>query len=135
VPRVILTLHEPGFQNVVGKYLPASFSSYEGGQPSDTLASTIQALSSPQGALSAMAGASDNSTLSNLAYSEGFETAKSFAVNGLSRLGFAIQYASDKLAGHVADNTVSEADGSYYRQWFAQGLGDAEALVAQAIAS
>lgn len=82
-----------------------------------------------------MAGTASNSTLSNLAYSEGFETAKTFATNDLSRLGFAIQYMSDKLAGHIADITVNEADGGSYREWFSTGLGDAEALVAQAIAS
>jgi len=69
----------------------------------------------------------------SIGYSEGFETGRSFAGNNLSKLGFTNQFMSDKLADHIANKDVDASKGDYYKQWFAKGLADAEALVAQAI--
>jgi len=60
-------------------------------------------------------------------YSDGFNTAKIFASNGLSKLGFEGQYIEDSLRslGNIID--VGEQD--VYREWLRKGLADGEALV------
>lgn len=71
----------------------------------------------------------------SLGYSEGFDTGRTFAANNLSKVGFMFQLIEDKLADHVASKDIDEVKGDYYRSWFAKGLADAEALVAQAISA
>lgn len=71
----------------------------------------------------------------SLGYSEGFDTGRTFAANNLSKVGFVYQLIEDKLADHIANKDLDESKGDYYRSWFAKGLADAEALVAQAISA
>ena len=69
----------------------------------------------------------------SLGYSEGFDTGRTFAASNLSKVGFMFQLIEDKLADHVANKDIDESKVDYYRSWFAKGLADSEALVAQAI--
>ena len=57
-------------------------------------------------------------------YSNGFLTAKIFAANGLSKLGFEAQYVEDSLRslGEVVDRDV-------YREWHRKGLVDGETMI------
>ncbi|KAI0724054.1 glycoside hydrolase superfamily [Cerioporus squamosus] len=141
---------DPGwcFKAAVGKSLPSTFFSY-GGAPS-TDPSRIPALSdmvSEMGSPSYdMTSTSDETTTSTTAaasstpefglfpraiskgYSDGFLTAKIFALYGMSKLGFTGQYISDSLArlrGHIIEPGTEH----FYEQWFMEGLNDGEALV------
>lgn len=57
-------------------------------------------------------------------YSDGFLTAKIFAANGLSKLGFRGQYIEDSLRS--LGNTIDAANQDVYREWFRKGLADGE---------
>ncbi|RPD66317.1 glycoside hydrolase [Lentinus tigrinus ALCF2SS1-7] len=61
-------------------------------------------------------------------YSDGFLTAKIFALYGMSKLGFTGQYISDSLA-KLGDRVVQPGTEHYYWQWFMEGLNDGEALI------
>ncbi|KAI0748311.1 glycoside hydrolase superfamily [Daedaleopsis nitida] len=61
-------------------------------------------------------------------YSDGFLTAKIFALYGMSKLGFTGQYISDSLA-KLGGNVIEPGMEQYYEQWFMEGLSDGEALI------
>ena len=66
-------------------------------------------------------------------YADGFSTAKVFASNGLSKLGFVGQYISDSYEELLKDdsNGMSKEDPErdLYSTWFLTGLRDAEAQI------
>lgn len=80
-------------------------------------------------------GPSSSEQAISLGYSEGFETGRSFAARNLSKLGFISQFIEDSLAEHIGNQDIDPVEADYYRQWFAKGLADSEALVNQAIAA
>ena len=61
-------------------------------------------------------------------YSDGFLTAKIFALFGMSKLGFIGQYIRDSIAllGPVVLEPGTE---HYYEHWFKAGLADGEKLI------
>ena len=65
-------------------------------------------------------------------YSDGYLTAKIFALYGLSKLGFTGQYMNDSIAALGPAVIVPGMEG-YYRQWFMEGLADGEALITSAV--
>ncbi|KAJ3010169.1 hypothetical protein NUW54_g2568 [Trametes sanguinea] len=66
-------------------------------------------------------------------YSDGFVTAKIFALYGMSKLGFTGQYIVDSLA-KLGTEIIAPGTEHYYVQWFMEGLADGEALIASAVA-
>ena len=62
-------------------------------------------------------------------YSDGYLTAKIFALYGGSKLGFVGQYVEDSL-GVLGSSIIAPGTEDDYRSAFWQGLGDAEAVVA-----
>ncbi|PCH38120.1 glycoside hydrolase family 5 protein [Wolfiporia cocos MD-104 SS10] len=62
-------------------------------------------------------------------YSDGFFTAKIFALYGMSKLGFIGQYISDSIA-KLGPTVVKPGTEGMYRQWFMRGLQDGENIVA-----
>ncbi|THH18479.1 hypothetical protein EW146_g2512 [Bondarzewia mesenterica] len=66
-------------------------------------------------------------------YSDGYLTAKIFALHGLSRLGFVGQYIEDSLRTLQSNVVVAPGTEDFYRTWFIQGLGDGEAVVRRLI--
>lgn len=65
-------------------------------------------------------------------YSDGFVTAKLFAANGLSKLGFIDQYINDSMAA-LGVAVVSKENEGFYRGGFIDGLRDAERLVQKSL--
>jgi hypothetical protein len=63
-------------------------------------------------------------------YSDGFLSAKIFALYGLSKLGFIGQYINDSIValGSGTDG-ITPGTEDIYRQWFLRGLQDGEATV------
>ncbi|KAH9952177.1 glycoside hydrolase superfamily [Amylocystis lapponica] len=61
-------------------------------------------------------------------YSDGFLTAKIFAVYGWSKLGFTGQYISDSIA-KLGPSVVAAGTEGDYEEWFMKGLRDGEAIV------
>lgn len=61
-------------------------------------------------------------------YSDGMMTAKIFALLDFSKLGFSGQYVNDSIVALGPAIIAAEAEG-YYRDWFAKGLKDGEAIV------
>ena len=62
-------------------------------------------------------------------YSDGFLTAKIFALYGMSKLGFTGQYMRDSIA-MLGPTVIPPCTEHYYEEWFMAGLRDGEALVA-----
>ncbi|TFK91226.1 glycoside hydrolase family 5 protein [Polyporus arcularius HHB13444] len=65
-------------------------------------------------------------------YSDGFLTAKIFALYGMSKLGFTGQYINDSLA-KLGRKVIEPGTEHYYEQWFMEGLNDGEALVGSTV--
>ncbi|KAI0636795.1 glycoside hydrolase [Trametes polyzona] len=65
-------------------------------------------------------------------YSDGFLTAKIFALYGMSKLGFTGQYMSDSLAS-LGPGVIEPGMEHYYEQWFMEGLADGEALISSSV--
>lgn len=65
-------------------------------------------------------------------YSDGFLTAKIFALYQMSKLGFTGQYINDSIARLGPDVIQSGTEGDY-EKWFMQGLQDGEAIVSSHI--
>ncbi len=61
-------------------------------------------------------------------YSDGFLTAKIFALYGMSKLGFTGQYIDDSIA-KLGHKTIQRGMEHYYEQWFMEGLSDGEGLI------
>lgn len=61
-------------------------------------------------------------------YSDGFLTAKIFALYDMSKLGFTGQYINDSIA-KLGGNVIQPGMEHYYGQWFMEGLNDGEALI------
>lgn len=74
----------------------------------------------------------DRSTVAG--FSDGFLTAKFFALNGMSKLGFVPQYMNDSLATQ-GQQVVSAGTEQNYRDGFLRGLGDGEAAIASIVAN
>ncbi|KAI0372834.1 glycoside hydrolase [Pilatotrama ljubarskyi] len=67
-------------------------------------------------------------------YSDGFLTAKVFALYGMSKLGFTGQYISDSIA-KLGPEVVAPGTEQYYEDWFLEGLADGEALISASVDS
>ncbi|KAI0362308.1 glycoside hydrolase [Trametes cingulata] len=67
-------------------------------------------------------------------YSDGFLTAKIFALYGMSKLGFTGQYISDSIA-RLGPGVIAPGTEQYYEEWFMEGLADAEALITTSLSS
>ncbi|KAI0780754.1 glycoside hydrolase [Trametes elegans] len=67
-------------------------------------------------------------------YSDGFLTAKIFALYGLSKLGFTGQYINDSIA-KLGHEVIAPGTEHFYQQWFMEGLADGEALIASSVNS
>ena len=65
-------------------------------------------------------------------YSDGFVTAKLFAANGLSKLGFIDQYINDSMAA-LGVSVVSKGNEGFYRDGFMDGLRAAERLIQKSL--
>jgi glucan 1,3-beta-glucosidase len=65
-------------------------------------------------------------------YQDGFQTAKTFAQYGMSKLGFTGQYISDTVSELVAAGNIAKNEQTTYGTWFMKGLRDAEAEIAAA---
>ncbi|KAI0647228.1 glycoside hydrolase [Trametes meyenii] len=65
-------------------------------------------------------------------YSDGFLTAKIFALYGMSKLGFAGQYVNDSLA-RLDSGVIVQGHEQYYSRWFMEGLADGEALISASV--
>lgn len=61
-------------------------------------------------------------------YSDGMMTAKIFALLEFSKLGFSGQYVNDSIVALGPSVIAIESEG-YYRESFAKGLKDGEAIV------
>ncbi|CCL98443.1 uncharacterized protein FIBRA_00440 [Fibroporia radiculosa] len=61
-------------------------------------------------------------------YSDGFLTAKIFALYGMSKLGFIGQYTNDSIA-KLGPSVVKPGTEGQYQEWFLQGLRDGENIV------
>lgn len=70
----------------------------------------------------------------NKGYSDGFMTAKIFAQNGMSKLGFTGQYVSDSVVA-LGPDVIAPGTESAYSDWFYRGLADAQKAVADAASS
>ncbi|CDO72882.1 Glycoside Hydrolase Family 5 protein [Trametes cinnabarina] len=66
-------------------------------------------------------------------YSDGFLTAKVFALFDMSKLGFAGQYIADSLA-KLGPDVIQPGKEHFYEQWFMEGLVDGETVVTSAVA-
>lgn len=67
-------------------------------------------------------------------YSDGFLTAKVFAMHNGSKLGFVGQYIEDSIWA-LGPTVVAPGTEGTYRQWFVSGLNDGEAIVLQSLNS
>lgn len=67
-------------------------------------------------------------------YSDGFLTAKIFALYGMSKLGFTGQYMSDSIAS-LGPGVIASGKEHDYEQWFMEGLADGEALISSSVNS
>ncbi|EIW60057.1 glycoside hydrolase [Trametes versicolor FP-101664 SS1] len=67
-------------------------------------------------------------------YSDGFLTAKIFALYGMSKLGFTGQYMSDSIAS-LGPGVIAPGKEHDYEQWFMEGLADGEALISSSVNS
>ncbi|THG97588.1 hypothetical protein EW026_g4424 [Hermanssonia centrifuga] len=67
-------------------------------------------------------------------YSDGFLTAKIFALYGMSKLGFTGQYIVDSMAA-LGPDVVHPGMEGYYHDWFTTGLADGEATVGAGLTS
>ncbi|KAI0673044.1 glycoside hydrolase [Trametes maxima] len=65
-------------------------------------------------------------------YSDGFLTAKIFALYGMSKLGFTGQYVNDSLS-RLGSAIIVPGQEHYYSQWFMEGLADGEALISASV--
>ncbi|KAH9901105.1 glycoside hydrolase [Cubamyces lactineus] len=65
-------------------------------------------------------------------YSDGYLTAKIFALYGMSKLGFTGQYVNDSIAV-LGPAVIVPGTEDYYRRWFMEGLADGEALITSAV--
>ncbi|KAH9857066.1 glycoside hydrolase [Lenzites betulinus] len=65
-------------------------------------------------------------------YSDGFLTAKIFALYGMSKLGFTGQYIADSIS-HLGPAIITPGTEHYYGQWFMEGLTDGEALITASV--
>lgn len=65
-------------------------------------------------------------------YSDGFLTAKIFALYGMSKLGFTGQYIADSIS-HLGSTIIVPGTEHYYEQWFMEGLADGEALITSSV--
>ncbi|TBU45740.1 glycoside hydrolase [Dichomitus squalens] len=144
---------DPGwcFRAAVGQSLPSSFFTY--GQPrpladfsnisvlydpattpGSALYDIAAALDFASNATSATPSASEPSTTAPppraiaKGYSDGFLTAKIFALFGMSKLGFTGQYIRDSIA-LLGPIVIKPGTEHYYEHWFMAGLTDGEALI------
>jgi hypothetical protein len=67
-------------------------------------------------------------------YSDGFLTAKIFAMYQTSKLGFIGQYVEDSIRA-LGPEMVQAGTEDAYRQWFTNGLEDGQQIVASAAVS
>ena len=65
-------------------------------------------------------------------YSDGYETAKIFALYGMSKLGFTGQYIKDSLK-LLGNKVIVPEQKHYYVQSFMEGLRDGETLVTSSV--
>lgn len=65
-------------------------------------------------------------------YSDGFMTAKIFALYGMSKLGFTGQYINDSL-DRLGKVVIASGTEHYYEQRFIEGLRDGETLITSSI--
>lgn len=93
-----------------------------------------QASSSNQASMmSGSSGMTPTQVATAKGYSDGFQTAKVFALSSGSRLGFTDQYIADSLAALVNTNAGSQQQ-QLYTEWFLRGLADGESQVATVLA-
>jgi len=65
-------------------------------------------------------------------YSDGFLTAKIFAMYHMSKLGFIGQYIEDSLTA-LGPTVIAEGTGEIYRVWFLRGMQDGQTTVASVV--
>jgi hypothetical protein len=73
-----------------------------------------------------------NQTAISKGYSDGYMTAKLFAMEGMSKLGFVKQYVMDSMSTLGSEFLESE-DGSSYEDWFLKGLDEGQQVILTAV--
>ncbi|KAF8321394.1 glycoside hydrolase [Cantharellus anzutake] len=138
------------FRKAVGTNLPSTFYSFPQSQSNNTAATLLRtsmiAGSSSSNDLDPILGCirpASSPSLPTIAatsqksiargYADGFSTAKVFAQNGLSKLGFRGQYIRDHYDELLKDSSngmsSDAANRDQYSTWFLKGLKDAEAQI------